>query len=292
MKEENNYCVYLHTNKANNKKYVGISNNITKRWGYQGHNYLVKNKDGQYVHKMFAKALLEYSDWNNDWTHEILLTGLSLKEAKEKEKYYIELYHTYCYDEDSQGYNMTHGGDGNVWSEGDEDTKNHARNLISQKAKIRLKDSKNHPRYGIHLSEETKQKISKAKKDKISTFKGKHLSEEARKKISEYRKGKTLSEETKQKISQSLKEYFQNNPEAAKKNAHFGKENGFSKKVKCLNTGEIFDCIKDAMNWCGLKGSSDIGNQIRGKHKTAGKHPITKEPLKWAWVEEEEKENN
>lgn len=286
--KQKEYCVYMHTNKANNKKYIGITCNINKRWGYKGHNYLNKKNDGQYIHEFFAQALLEYPDWDNDWIHEILLSGLSLEEAKGKEKYYISLYNTYCYDANSNGYNMTRGGDGNVWSEGDEEKKNQARNLISQKAKIRLQDPTNHPRYKIHLSEETKQKISDSKKGKPSPLKDKHLSEETRKKISNAHKGSVTSEETKQKISISLKSYYENNPEAKRKNAHYGKENGFSKRVKCLNTGEIFDCVKDAMNWCGLKGSSDIGNQIRGKHKTAGKHPITKEPLKWAWVEEED----
>lgn len=40
------------------------------------------------------------------------------------------------------------------------------------------------------------------------------------------------------------------------------------------------------MKWCGLKGSSDIGNQIKGKTKSAGKHPDTKEKLHWEWVYE------
>ena len=52
------------------------------------------------------------------------------------------------------------------------------------------------PSYGKHLSEETRRKMSEARK-------GKHLSEETRRKLSEVRKGKHLSEETRRKISEA-----------------------------------------------------------------------------------------
>ena len=57
----------------------------------------------------------------------------------------------------------------------------------------------------VHHSEETKRKISEARKGKPSNSKGKHLSEETKRKISEVQKGKHLSEETKRKISETLK---------------------------------------------------------------------------------------
>jgi hypothetical protein len=63
-------------------------------------------------------------------------------------------------------------------------------------------------RGGKKLSEETKQKISEAKK-------GKKLSEETRQKMSEAQKGKKLSEETRQKMSEAKK--GDNNPNYGKK---------------------------------------------------------------------------
>lgn len=73
-----------------------------------------------------------------------------------------------------------------------------------------------------------------------------------------------------------------NNPLSKKKKQ--GEKNSRAKKVKCLETGEIFDCIKYACEWCGIDGSS-IAKQIQGKQKSAGKHPITKEKLHWEYVD-------
>ena len=59
---------------------------------------------------------------------------------------------------------------------------------------------------GKHLSEETKRKMSEAKKGKSAYWNiGRHHSEEARKKISETSKGKHLSKETRRKMSEAKK---------------------------------------------------------------------------------------
>ena len=65
---------------------------------------------------------------------------------------------------------------------------------------------------GKHHSEETRQKLSEAKKGENNPFFGKHLSEESRQKMSEAhkgrtspRKGVTLSEETRKKMSEAAK---------------------------------------------------------------------------------------
>ena len=62
------------------------------------------------------------------------------------------------------------------------------------------------------------------------------------------------------------------------------------KKVRCINTGEIFDTMMDAARWCGLENAGSIGQVCNktGKQKTAGKHPITKEKLIWEFVENNE----
>ena len=114
-------------------------------------------------------------------------SGVVLKKAKEKygidsftkeylafcdtedklnwfEKFYIKKYDS---TNKNIGYNLTNGGEGILG-------------------------------FHIHMTEETKKKISESKK-------GKHHSEEARKKMSESHKGRKLSEETRIKMSESRK---------------------------------------------------------------------------------------
>lgn len=70
-------------------------------------------------------------------------------------------------------------------------------------------------------------------------------------KISEKIKGKPKTEEHKRKISE----------------AKTGDNNPMAKKVICLETKQVFNCIKDASEWCGKKG---ISGCCRGQQKTAG----------------------
>nr|DAW91569.1 MAG TPA: GIY-YIG nuclease superfamily protein [Bacteriophage sp.] len=48
MKDDRKWTVYIHTNKVNQKKYVGItSTSVIERW-HHGHGYLTKKKDGSF----------------------------------------------------------------------------------------------------------------------------------------------------------------------------------------------------------------------------------------------------
>lgn len=267
------HYVYLITNTITNKKYIGKHSTENLQDGYLGSGVIIKKILSQGQRKILKKDILEFYQTE--------------EEAYEGQIYYINKYNAV---EDQTFYNLCQGGKNHPMTD-------QIKRKIGDKAKERFKDKTKHPMYGKHMSEQAKQKIRETYKEKYANGyqnpnKGKHLSEQQKQHLRQIRMGTKLSEQTKEKISLSLKKRFQENPELKKKNAHFGKENGFSKKVKCLNTGEIFDCVRDAMKWCGLKGSSDIGNQIKGKHKTAGKHPITKEPLKWEWVLDQEEEGD
>lgn len=58
------------------------------------------------------------------------------------------------------------------------------------------------------------------------------------------------------------------------------------KKVRCIETGKVFDSVKEASIWAGLKSdSSKITEYIKRdrNRKSAGKHPITGEKLHWEW---------
>ena len=97
------YLVYKHTNKLNGKIYIGITYHIENpniRWDYGG-GYSRKTP--------FGKAIQKYG-WSN-FEHEILETNLTEIEAKEKEQFYIALFHSYILDPLCNGYNATKGGD-------------------------------------------------------------------------------------------------------------------------------------------------------------------------------------
>ena len=93
------YSVYCHTNKANGKKYFGITRQrLTKRWqnggGYKGCTY-------------FYRAIQEYG-WAG-FEHEVIATDLTAEDAKELEIKLIAENKSYL---PEFGYNISRGGDG------------------------------------------------------------------------------------------------------------------------------------------------------------------------------------
>ena len=92
------FCVYMHVNKANGKKYIGItSGNPLTRWA---------NGKGYYRNKHFSDAIIKYG-WAN-FDHVILQSGLSKDEACAEEQRLIKLYGT---QDKNKGYNLTNGGE-------------------------------------------------------------------------------------------------------------------------------------------------------------------------------------
>lgn len=74
------YTVYIHTNKINNKSYVGITcKDVEQRW---------KNGMGYKDNNMFFEDIIKYG-WDN-FDHAILHTGLAKKEALRFESLYID----------------------------------------------------------------------------------------------------------------------------------------------------------------------------------------------------------
>jgi hypothetical protein len=59
-----------------------------------------------------------------------------------------------------------------------------------------------------------------------------------------------------------------------------------SHQVRCINTGDVFPSESAASRWCLLKSHNGISKCVRKipGHKTAGRHPITGEPLMWEKV--------
>lgn len=93
-----NYVVYMHQNRANGKRYIGItSGNPLLRWA---------NGKGYYKNKHFYDAIFKYG-WDN-FDHIILKSGLSKDEACVEEQRLIAEYQT---QDKTKGYNLTSGGE-------------------------------------------------------------------------------------------------------------------------------------------------------------------------------------
>lgn len=230
----NKYCVYVHINKNNNKTYVGQSNNVKRRWRNEGIEYYDYNKSNQ-DQSPFWKAIKSYG-WNN-FEHIILKENLTLEEANYWEDYYINFYHSRYFE---NGYNVREAGSNGALSE---QTKQKLSEIAKQKG--RWEGDKN-PRHTDPLFGER------------NGMYGKHHSEETKKKISEAKKGSHMSEEAKQKISNFMNT---NHPRA--------------KKVRCIETGEIFLSARKAAEAYGTSHNC-ITRVCNGERKTTlGKH--------WEW---------
>lgn len=182
MAEEKKWCVYMHTNKINGKRYVGITcQAVQTRWGKTGNKY-----KGQ----PFYNAISKYG-WDS-FEHEILEENLTLDDANKKEIYYIKEYRTHFRFKDCNGYNSTLGGEGSSgyipsdearrkiseWHKGKTTWNKGKRYSIPQMSNIqaeRWKDDKYRQNMidkniGKKLTEETKNKISKNNPRRISVY--------------------------------------------------------------------------------------------------------------------------
>lgn len=98
------YTIYKATNKVNGKSYIGFDSNYPKRKG--------EHKNGiENGNEVFYRALRKYGWDNFDW--EIIYQSKDAVHTKDvMENLFIAEYNTYIHFENSQGYNMTLGGDG------------------------------------------------------------------------------------------------------------------------------------------------------------------------------------
>lgn len=142
----NNWSVYCHINKTNNKKYVGITEQkVENRW---------RNGNG-YKNGYFKNAIKKYG-WNN-FEHIVLKDNLSQYEAEELEIYYISIWNL---TDKSFGYNLCNGGN----------TSDGYKHTNESKEKMRLSHiglssgSKN-PMYCKCHTEEVKKEISNHNKN-------------------------------------------------------------------------------------------------------------------------------
>lgn len=245
------FFVYKHTSPSG-KVYIGITSRSPKRrW---------KHGSGYANNPYFTHAIEKYG-WEN-FKHEILYEGLSKEEACEKE---INLIKKYDSSNHEKGYNITAGGEYNSASkEGRKriSLANKGKEL-SNVTRKKISDS----RKGMEMSDETKKRLS-------DTRKAMHLqmSAEHKKKISEANTGKTMSIETRNKIRQGLKgkeksEIHKKKLSESRKGKYIGKDNPIAESVRCIETGEIFECMSDADRRLQVA-SGSVSKCIAGKQKT------------------------
>lgn len=101
-----------------------------------------------------------------------------------------------------------------------------------------------------------------------------------------------FTEERNYKISSALKyknktqSHRENISKSTKGKKHYYKnKHPKSKSVICITTGEIFKSMSEAAKKYNINTGSKICECCRGKRKSAGKHPITKEKLAWKYIE-------
>lgn len=98
-----NECgIYVVANMLNNKKYIGQSKNIKRRF-MSHHIYDYKNKNNGNYNSKFYQALRKYGLSN--FKVEVI-ENCNINELDKKEKYWIKYFDTY-----KNGYNSTEGGD-------------------------------------------------------------------------------------------------------------------------------------------------------------------------------------
>lgn len=98
VQTNNNWYVYIHTNKINQKAYIGITCKSPKNRWRSGANY----KHNVY----FNNAIMKYG-WDN-FEHTIFKGNLSRKEAQKIERLMIALWKS---NQRQYGYNLSSGGE-------------------------------------------------------------------------------------------------------------------------------------------------------------------------------------
>ena len=244
----NNYTVYIHTNKINGYKYIGITQQDPEvRW--QGGN-------GYRRQGVFWNAIKKYG-WDN-FIHEIVARGLIAEDAYALEK---ELIAKYDSTNRFHGYNRSIGGESGA--KGVEKNENQRR-----AASEALKRQWENPVFREACMKrfiETMQ-TEEAKRKRAESRKGIKYSEEARRRMSAARKGikpPPFTEEHKRRIRE-------NHAGGADKRA-----------VICLETNIIYESINDAARNTNInkKGISGCCRNVQHYNTAGGFH--------WKFVNED-----
>lgn len=248
--------IYKITNKINGKVYIGqTTRSLKTRWKEH-----YTNKSNCYA---LHRAVQKYGKEN--FEIKVIDHGHSREELDNKEIFWIQFYDSM---NRNKGYNLTSGGETNK--------------VMSEETRRKMSESKKgekNPFYGKHHTEETKKEHSEAVRGYKHTEESRRRMSESRKgmsyslernlKISKSKIGHKVSQETREKLRKANLGKKQSKETIAKRVSKAkGEYNGNSKTVKCIETGEIFGCIKYACEKYKINPST-LSYGLKGASRTA-----------------------
>ncbi len=245
----NNYKVYVHINKINNKVYVGLTRQSCEERWRDGKGYKTQEK--------FYRAIQKYG-WNN-FEHIILFDNLTEEEASQKEIELIQYYDSY-----NNGYNSDLGGS----------TINHSPETLEKMRQSML---------GKRHTQETKDKISQSKNDeKVSV-----LCIETQiiyQSLADAEKATGIDKSTICKCCQGINlsaggftwRYADKDKYELFKSTIENRKNKAQKAVICLDTNKVYSSVTEAAQDTNSD-ASNIAKVCRGKYKQTN-------GLRWKYI--------
>lgn len=218
------YSVYKIENIISGKVYIGITNNFKIRIL----NHKNKYKNSEYP---LYRAMRKYG-WDN-FKFEVIYQSIDYSDILNMESHFILEYKSYVKFIDSNGYNMTLGGEGSKkiadYSIVDPDGNIHKISCVAYFCEcnnlcqvaiykvlsgkcLHHKGWKNIKYLNVDIFNESRLRFLEKIKDRESSFKGKTFTDEVKRKMSESRKGRIpknkgipMSDEQKKKLSMAKK---------------------------------------------------------------------------------------
>lgn len=228
--------IYCATNLINGKKYIGqTKHSLEKRkLGHEKANCHLT---------IFKKAIQKYGKENFKW--EIIDSASTGFELDYKEKLYIKIYNTFC--KNGYGYNIAEGGRGYSLRYANKEKIEFANFKRSNSQKETWKNKSIDEKNSIIENRRNGQLLMTEEKKKQRADK-----------VTENYKYKNFFE--KLEISQKISTSLRNRPEQdklityKKRSAQNKRENNpQAKQIQCITTGDIFNCVKDAVDFLNLK---------------------------------------
>lgn len=245
-KQEKKYDIYKITNKINGKIYIGItSNGYINRWKQHYTRALCKKEDKK---SKLHMAIIKYG--KESFYIELIKTVNSYNEASFLERLYIEKYKSF-----KQGYNGDLGGSLRFPSEKEKEaiSKKLKGHKVSEETKEKIRKARAQQKK-IKWSEESKKRSSERwkeyYKDKNGTRKGHKNSDEHRRKISEALKGRKPSEKC---IENSIK-YHKGRRLSEEHKRKIRENTKYNhKKIICIELNKIFASVNEAALFLNVK---------------------------------------